>query len=44
MEGEPVKPAQMNIYQSDTYRKDLSWLWAKGSREEAGEGSTYSFL
>ena len=23
---EPVQPVQMNIYQSDTYRKDLSWL------------------
>ena len=32
----------MNIYQSNTYRKDLNWLHsddgAKGSREEAGEG------
>ena len=25
-ELEPVEPVQMNIYQSDTYRKDLSWL------------------
>ena len=23
---EPVEPAQMNIYQSDTYRKDLNWI------------------
>ena len=23
---EPVEPSQMNIYQSNTYRKDLSWL------------------
>ena len=23
---EPVEPVQMNFYQSDTYRKDLSWL------------------
>ena len=23
---EPVEPVQMNIYQSNTYRKDLSWL------------------
>ena len=25
-EVEPVKPVQMNINQSNTYRKDLSWL------------------
>ena len=24
-EVEPVEPVQMNIYQSNTYRKDLSW-------------------
>ena len=23
---EPVEPVQMNIYQSNTYRKDLTWL------------------
>ena len=23
---EPVEPVQMNIYQSNTYKKDLSWL------------------
>ena len=23
---EPVQPIEMNIYQSNTYRKDLSWL------------------
>ena len=23
---EPVEPVQMNIYQSNTYRRDLSWL------------------
>ena len=23
---EPVEPAQMKIYQSNTYRKDFSWL------------------
>ena len=23
---EPVKPVQMNIYQSNTNRKDLSWI------------------
>ena len=23
---EPVEPIQMNTYQSNTYRKDLSWL------------------
>ena len=36
-EVEPVQPVQMNIYQSNTNRKGLSWLhfpqWAKGSRE-----------
>ena len=25
-EVEPVEPVQMNIYQSNTYRKDLSWI------------------
>ena len=25
-EEEPVELVQMNIYQSNTYRKDLSWL------------------
>ena len=25
-ELEPVEPVQMNIYESNTYRKDLSWL------------------
>ena len=25
--GEPVEPVLMNIYQSNTYRKDLSWLY-----------------
>ena len=25
-EVEPVKPVQMNIHQSNTFRKDLSWL------------------
>ena len=25
-EVEPVEPVQMNIYQSNTYRRDLSWL------------------
>ena len=39
-EMEPVEPIQMNIYQSNTYRKDLSWQWAKGSREAASEGPT----
>ena len=23
---EPVEPVQMSIYQSNTYKKDLSWL------------------
>ena len=26
MEVEPVQLVQTNIYQSNTYRKDLSWL------------------
>ena len=25
-EVEPVEPVDMNIYQSNTYQKDLSWL------------------
>ena len=25
-EVKPVEPVQMNIYQSNVYRKDLSWL------------------
>ena len=25
-EEEPVEPVQMNIYQNNTYRKDLNWL------------------
>ena len=25
-EVEPAEPVQMNIYQSNTYRIDLSWL------------------
>ena len=25
-EVQPVEPVQMNMYQSNTYRKDLSWL------------------
>ena len=25
-EEEPLEPVQMNIFQSNTYRKDLSWL------------------
>ena len=24
---EPVEPVQMNIYQSNSYRKNLSWLY-----------------
>ena len=27
MEVETVEPVQMKIYQSNTYRKDLSWLY-----------------
>ena len=34
MEEEPVEPVQMNIYQVNTYGKNLSWAtfwwWAKG--------------
>ena len=26
MKVKPVEPVQMNIYQSNTYRKDLTWL------------------
>ena len=26
-EVEPGEPVQMNIYQSNTYRKDSSWLY-----------------
>ena len=26
-EVEPGEPVQMNIYQGNTYRKDLSWLY-----------------
>ena len=26
-EVEPIQPVQMNIYQSNTYKKDLSWLY-----------------
>ena len=42
-EVEPVKQVQMNIYKSNTYRKDLSWLHFDdeprvGSREVASEG------
>ena len=25
-EMEPIEPVQMNIYESNVYRKDLSWL------------------
>ena len=43
-EAEPVEPAQMNIYQSNTYRKDLNWLHfndeLQGSREAPGEAPT----
>ena len=41
---EPVEPIQVNIYQTNTYRKDLGWLhfkkWAKGSGEATREGPT----
>ena len=37
-EVKPIQPVQINIHQSDTYRKDLSWLqWAMGSREITSE-------
>ena len=41
-EVEPVEPVQMNIYQSNTYRR-LKLVtcrrWARGSREAAREGA-----
>ena len=40
---EPVEPVQMNIYQSRTYRKDLSWLHFEDEprvQELASEGPT----
>ena len=39
---EPVQPAKINIYQSDPYRKDLSWLQFddEGSTEVARKGPT----
>ena len=44
MELEPVQPVQMSIYQSSTYRRDLTWLHfidgSKGSRKEARYGAT----
>ena len=42
----PVKPVQMNIYQSNTYRKDLSWLhfddepWVQG-RQQVKDQQSY---
>ena len=41
---EPVEPVQMNIYQSNTYKKDLSWLHfgnkLRVQNEAASEGPT----
>ena len=41
---EPVQPVQMNIYQSNTYRKDFKLATfrrsANGSRDAASEGPT----
>ena len=42
-EVEPIEPVRINIYQSNTYRKDFkrgSREEAKGSREVASEGPT----
>ena len=40
-EVEPVETVQMNIYQSDIYRKDLNWLhFDDEPRELASEGPT----
>ena len=42
----PVKPVQMNIYQSNTYRKDLRWLhfynepWVQ-QRQQAKDQQSY---
>ena len=33
-EVDPVEPAQMNIYQSNTYRKDLSWLYFDKKKQQ----------
>ena len=30
---EPAEPVQMNIYQSNIHRKDLSWLYFDGDRK-----------
>ena len=32
-EVEPVEPVQIHIYQSNTYRKGLSWLHFEGEPE-----------
>ena len=44
----PVQPVQMNIYQNNNYRKDLSWLHFNdeptGSWEAASEGSTVQHI
>ena len=41
-EVKPVEPVHKNIYQSNTYRQDLSWLHFddEGSREAGTEGPT----
>ena len=42
----PVKPVQMNIYQYNTFRKDLSWLhlddepWVPG-RQQVKDQQSY---
>ena len=45
---EPVEPVQKNIYQSNTYRKDLSWLHfddePRVQEMQQVKGSTYPFL
>ena len=38
---QPLEPSQMNIYQGNTYKKDISWLhFDDEPREVASEGPT----
>ena len=41
---EPVEPVQWSIFQSNTYRKGLSWLHFDGEPrvQEKQKGSTFS--
>ena len=48
-EVEPVEPVQMNIYQSNNYRKDLSWLHFSNQpriqeRQQVKEQQPYIFV